>query len=46
MAVSHDRRFIERFAQEVWELRMGKLTKYQDGFAGFLASQQESSLSA
>jgi macrolide transport system ATP-binding/permease protein len=44
MAVSHDRRFIERFAQEVWELRNGKLMSYQDAFAGFRASQQESSL--
>ncbi len=42
LAVSHDRRFIERFAKEVWELRNGKLMSYQDGLAGFLASQQES----
>jgi macrolide transport system ATP-binding/permease protein len=43
MAVSHDRRFIERFAQEVWEIRNGELIRYQDGIAGFLATQEESS---
>jgi macrolide transport system ATP-binding/permease protein len=44
LAVSHDRRFIERFAQEVWELRNGTLICYQGGFADFLASQTESTL--
>ncbi len=33
MAVSHDRRFIHRFAREVWELRDGKLVQQIDSEA-------------
>ena len=28
VAISHDRRFIERFANEIWELRAGRLTQF------------------
>ena len=28
VAISHDRRFIERFANEIWEMRDGQLTRY------------------
>jgi ATPase subunit of ABC transporter with duplicated ATPase domains len=44
LMASHDRRFIERFAQEVWDLHNGKVIRYQGGFADFLASQMDSSL--
>ncbi len=32
IAVSHDRRFIERFAREIWELRQGRLIRYLGGW--------------
>ncbi|MEZ4635082.1 MAG: ABC-F family ATP-binding cassette domain-containing protein [Caldilineaceae bacterium] len=32
LAVSHDRRFIQRFADEVWELRQGRLIRYPGGW--------------
>ena len=35
VAVSHDRRFIERFAAEVWELRDGQLRRYAGGWEEF-----------
>ena len=28
VAISHDRRFIERFANEIWEMRNGRLTRF------------------
>ncbi len=28
VAISHDRRFIERFANEIWEMRDGQLTRF------------------
>jgi len=28
VAISHDRRFIERFANEIWEMRDGRLTRF------------------
>ncbi len=28
VAISHDRRFIERFANEIWEMRAGRLTRF------------------
>jgi macrolide transport system ATP-binding/permease protein len=38
VAISHDRRFIERISHEIWEMREGRLTqllgdwaRYQDG---------------
>lgn len=39
IAVSHDRRFIQRFAQEVWELRDGALTRYLGGWEAYQAAQ-------
>ncbi len=32
VAVSHDRRFIQRFAREIWELREGRLIRYLGGW--------------
>jgi macrolide transport system ATP-binding/permease protein len=32
VAVSHDRRFIERFADQVWEMREGRLTRFLGGW--------------
>ena len=32
IAVSHDRRFIQRFAREIWELRAGRLVRYLGGW--------------
>jgi macrolide transport system ATP-binding/permease protein len=32
VAISHDRRFIERVAQQVWELRDGRLIRYLGGW--------------
>ena len=32
VAISHDRRFIERVAQQVWELRDGRLVRYLGGW--------------
>ena len=32
LAVSHDRRFIQRFADEVWEVRHGHLIRYPGGW--------------
>jgi ATPase subunit of ABC transporter with duplicated ATPase domains len=32
IAVSHDRRFIQRFAHEIWELADGKLRRYLGGW--------------
>jgi macrolide transport system ATP-binding/permease protein len=32
IAISHDRRFIERVAQQVWELRDGRLIRYLGGW--------------
>ncbi|MBX3000030.1 MAG: ABC-F type ribosomal protection protein [Caldilineaceae bacterium] len=32
LAVSHDRRFIQRFADEIWEVRDGKLIRYPGGW--------------
>ena len=33
VAVSHDRRFIERFADQVWEVRAGQLMRWLDGWS-------------
>jgi len=35
VAISHDRRFIERVAQQVWELRAGRLIRYLGGWEEF-----------
>jgi macrolide transport system ATP-binding/permease protein len=34
LAISHDRRFIERFADEVWELNDAKMRRCDDGLVG------------
>ncbi len=38
VAVSHDRRFIQRFAQEIWEIRAGRLRRYLSGWEEFVAA--------
>ncbi|MCC6455023.1 MAG: ABC-F type ribosomal protection protein [Caldilineaceae bacterium] len=40
IAVSHDRRFIQRFAREIWELQEGKLIRYRGGWEEYTASQK------
>ena len=40
IAISHDRRFIERFADQVWEMREGRLTRYLGGWAEYVARRQ------
>lgn len=40
IAVSHDRRFIQRFAQEIWELADGKLKRYLGGWEEYSAAQK------
>jgi macrolide transport system ATP-binding/permease protein len=40
IAVSHDRRFIERFASEVWELRNGKLVQHVGGLQDYLSAAE------
>ncbi len=37
IAVSHDRRFIQRFGGEVWELREGRLIQYPLGEGSYVA---------
>ena len=37
VAVSHDRRFIKRVAQQVWELRAGRLVRYLGGWPEYVA---------
>lgn len=37
VAISHDRRFIERLAQQVWELRDGRLIRYLGGWTEYCA---------
>jgi len=38
VAISHDRRFIERFADQVWEMREGRLTRYLGGWAEYVTA--------
>jgi macrolide transport system ATP-binding/permease protein len=40
IAVSHDRRFIQRFAQEIWELADGKLKRYLGGWEEYIDAQK------
>lgn len=40
IAVSHDRRFIQRFAQEIWELKDGKIKRYLSGWEEYIAAQK------
>ncbi len=37
VAVAHDRRFIERFADQVWEMKEGRLVRYLGGWAEYVA---------
>jgi macrolide transport system ATP-binding/permease protein len=37
VAVSHDRRFIQRFAAEIWEVRGGRLVRYLGGWEEYSA---------
>lgn len=41
IAISHDRWFIQRFANKVWELRDGNLNKYASGLKGYLESVKD-----
>jgi macrolide transport system ATP-binding/permease protein len=38
VAASHDRRFLEQFGGEVWELRDGHLIRHMDGLEGYRAA--------
>jgi len=40
VAVSHDRRFIERFADEVWAVEDGALKKYAGGWIEYAAKRE------
>lgn len=40
IAVSHDRRFIQRFAREIWEFTDGKLKRYLGGWEEYMATQR------
>lgn len=40
VAISHDRRFIERVAEQVWELREGRLVRYLGGWEEYRARAQ------
>jgi macrolide transport system ATP-binding/permease protein len=35
VAISHDRRFIERFADQVWEMQAGRLVRYLGGWEAY-----------
>ena len=37
VAVSHDRRFIERFADQIWEMQEGRLVRYLGGWEEYAA---------
>ena len=39
VAISHDRRFIERFAGEIWEMQDGQLRRYLGGWPQYRAAQ-------
>jgi macrolide transport system ATP-binding/permease protein len=43
VAISHDRRFIGRVAQQVWELRDGRLIRYLGGWQEYQEKTQEKS---
>ncbi|MCB0064739.1 MAG: ABC-F type ribosomal protection protein [Caldilineaceae bacterium] len=40
VAISHDRRFIERFANEIWEMRAGRLTRFMGDWARYNETNQ------
>jgi macrolide transport system ATP-binding/permease protein len=37
VAVSHDRRFLERFGDQVWEVQAGRLVRWLGGWADYVA---------
>jgi macrolide transport system ATP-binding/permease protein len=41
LAVSHDRRFIKRFANEVWEMAEGRLIRYPGGWDVYREQRQD-----
>jgi len=41
VAISHDRRFIERFADQVWEMQAGRLVRYLGGWEAYVARKDE-----
>lgn len=41
IAATHDRRFLQRFGQEVWELRDGELVRYLGGYEEYVAAQMK-----
>jgi macrolide transport system ATP-binding/permease protein len=41
IAVSHDRRFIQRFAHEIWELSDGKLKRYLGGWEEYTSVSKQ-----
>ncbi|MEZ4619761.1 MAG: ABC-F type ribosomal protection protein [Caldilineaceae bacterium] len=43
VAISHDRRFIERFANEIWEMRDGQLTRFMGDWARYQEKTQTAS---
>lgn len=40
VAISHDRRFIERFANEIWEMRDGRLTRFLGDWQRYRETEQ------
>lgn len=40
IAASHDRRFMQHFGGEIWELRQGQLIKHLSGYEEYIESQQ------
>lgn len=40
IAASHDRRFMQHFGGEIWELREGQLVKHLSGYEEYIESQQ------
>ncbi|MBX3015293.1 MAG: ABC-F family ATP-binding cassette domain-containing protein [Caldilineaceae bacterium] len=41
VAISHDRRFIERFANEIWEMREGRLTRFLGDWERYQAMERD-----
>lgn len=39
--VAHDRAFLDRLAEQVWELAFGRLTVYRGNYSQYLAQRQE-----
>jgi len=39
VAASHDRAFLARWTSAIWELAGGSVTRYGDGYAGYLAAK-------